>query len=89
MAPAIHAAQHERAGRELSLPSRPALPPACKQEQQPAATAILHGLADRTVPQAQATAASPRKPLAGIHAAMRADEMLKRVVKAVQKALRE
>ncbi len=31
----------------------------------------------------------PRKPLAGIHAAMRADEMLKRVVKAVQKALRE
>ncbi len=47
----------------------------------------------RSRPQDSASTAAPqwesRKPLAGIHAAMRADEMLKRVVKAVQKSLRE
>ncbi len=42
-----------------------------------------------SAPNTPAPQWEPRKPLAGIHAAMRADEMLKRVVKAVQKALRE
>ncbi len=53
-----------------------------------------YGHLTRSRPQYSALSAAapqwePRKPLAGIHAAMRADEMLKRVVKAVQKPLRE
>ena len=52
--PAIHTAQHERAGRAESRGARPALPLVCPCRSSPAATAILHGLARRIALQTQA-----------------------------------
>ena len=58
--PAIHAAQHERAGRAESRGARPALPLVCPCRSSPAATAILHGLARRTAPQTESIATRSR-----------------------------
>ncbi len=46
-----HVAQHERAGRAGVSGARPALAAGRHLANQPAATAILHGLARRTAPQ--------------------------------------
>ncbi len=48
-APAIHAAQHERAGR-ARVPSATGFTAGLPEEEPPAAPAILHGLARRTAP---------------------------------------
>ncbi len=58
--PAIHAAQHERAGRARERPRRGRLYRwSAVSSRQPAAMAILHGLARRTAPQPQ----PPRSPM--------------------------
>ncbi len=59
--PAIHAAQNERAGRAGCVGQRGRLYrwPAVSS-RQPAAPAILHGLARRTAPQTQGAAARSR-----------------------------
>ncbi len=46
--------------RKAAGTSRPALPPGCPIRKQPAATAILHGLARRTAPQTEGIATRSR-----------------------------
>ncbi len=56
-APAIHAAQHERAGRAGNVSQRGRLYRwSAVSPRQPVAPAILHGLARRTAPQTQGAA---------------------------------
>jgi hypothetical protein len=86
--PAIHAAQHERAGRARIASwllidagcTRPTLPPALRGWKTSGYGHLTRSRPQDSPPIAAAPQWEPRKPLAGIHAAMRADEMLERVM---------